>query len=153
MRADIPSTEDATVVDYDLFQMKPGKFSSADATALRNDILNSVAQLVLDYSWTYETFCLSDAELGNFADGIGSVQGYVTFEFTACIYDETIGADENITCRTEDEMRTWHEENLIQIDFYESRTKVDFSSPTDYLSRQMEWYFTDWISPNQYTTR
>ena len=59
MRPDIPSTEDATVVDYDLFLMKPGKFSSADATALRNDILNSVAQLVLDYSWTYETFCLN----------------------------------------------------------------------------------------------
>ena len=62
MKADIPSTEDATVVDYDLFLTKsgdtPGNFSSADATSLRSDILSSVAQLVVDYSWTYETFCL-----------------------------------------------------------------------------------------------
>ena len=58
MKADIPTTEDATVVDYDLFLATSSNSSSADATVLRSDILSSVAQWVVDYSWTYETFCL-----------------------------------------------------------------------------------------------
>ena len=58
MKADLPSTEDATVVDYDLFLTNSG-ITPADAAAVCSDIISSVAQLVLDYSWTYETFCLS----------------------------------------------------------------------------------------------
>ena len=58
MKSEIPTTEDSTVVDYELFIISSDVKSSDDAVALRDAIMDSVAPLVIGYAWTFETFCL-----------------------------------------------------------------------------------------------
>ena len=101
------------------------------------------------------TFCLDpeNAYMGKYSDSIGSSGERVTFNFEECRYIDEAEKPANLTCKTEAETIEWFNKYAIRIDFYESKTKIDFSEQVDYTYQQVEFLSRDYIEIRRFKQR
>ena len=55
------------------------------------------------------------------------------------------GLHDDVTCYNQTETKSYFEKYAIRMDFYEKKTKVDFSAKEGYLTEQVEFISRDYI--------
>lgn len=90
------------------------------------------------FGYNDRTLCLdpNNTYIGRFKDNVGSKDIRVTFYYETCeeLAYEGLAGFTNITCYNDKQLLTFFTRFAIKVDFYEKKTKVDFSAQTDYMS-------------------
>lgn len=85
------------------------------------------------------TLCLDpkEAKTAQLQDGTGAGLKDIAIQFTHCRDDPNLEA--NITCNNLIQTNKWLEQHKVLLEFYVSKTKIDFLAKSDYFSHSMEW--------------
>ena len=109
------------------------------------------------FGYNDRTECLdpNNTYIGQFKDNVANKPQRVTFYFAKCeeMKESEPGLHDNVTCYNQTETKSYFDKYAIRMDFFEKRTKVDFSALSGYLTEQVEFISRDYIEIERFKQR
>ena len=109
------------------------------------------------FGYNDRTECLdpNNTSIGQFKDNVADKANRVTFYYSKCSemkLDEP-GVHDDVTCYNEEQTKAYFSKYAIRMDFFEKKTKIDFSAKEGYLTEQVEFISRDYIEIERFKQR
>ena len=101
------------------------------------------------------TYCIDPrlAKTGEYYDEVGSTGDRLIIYYEPCSRTASYmpeAISEGVTCLNDEEMREFYDRSSVMIEFFESKTKIDFSARENYKYSQMEWISRDFVEKERW---